>query len=93
MRYLILVVLFAFLTGIDRGHYYYTGTLQYIDSDKIIVDEKEYNLNKRVEVLKRYKSGRAFYEGKIKLRNINAGDKVTLKLIAKDVIQIVREDY
>lgn len=93
MRYFILIILFTFLTGIDRGHHYYTGEVNYIDSEKIIVDNKEYSFTKGMRVLKRYRSGRAFYEDKIKLNNIKQGDKVTLKAIASDVIEIVREDY
>lgn len=93
MRYILIVLSLVFLLGIDRGHQYYTGEVHYIDSDKVIVDNKEYSLTKGMKVLKRYKSGRAFYEDKIKLKSIKSGDKVTLKLVAKDVIEMVREDY
>ena len=93
MRYILVVLSIVFLLGIDRGHHYYTGEVNYIDSEKVIVDNKEYNFTKGMRVLKRYKSGRAFYEDKIKLKNIRQGDKITLKAIASDVIEIVREDY
>lgn len=93
MRYILVILSIVFLLGIDRGHHYYTGEVNYIDSEKVIVDNKEYSFTKGMRVLKRYKSGRAFYEDEIKLKSIKSGDKVTLKLVARDVIEMVREDY
>jgi len=88
----IIVVIFIFVLGIDRGHRYLYGVVEYIDSSKIILNGNEYYFTKKLKVLRRYKIGRAFHETKHSLRSIKTGDKVTLKLIANDVLEIVEED-
>ncbi|UOD34522.1 hypothetical protein DSN97_10255 [Deferribacteraceae bacterium V6Fe1] len=91
-KYFIILIAFVFILGIDRGHRYLTGIVESIDSTKIVLNEKEYYFTKNTRVLRRYKIGRAFHETKHSLRSIRAGDKVTLKLIANDILEIVEED-
>lgn len=90
-KYFILFLIITFTLGIDRGHRYLNGVVEYIDASKVILNEREYYFTQKTKVLRRYKIGRAFYEKKHSLRSIRVGDKVTLKLVANDVLEIVEE--
>jgi len=50
-KYFITVVIFIFALGIDRGHRYLYGAVEYIDSSKIILNGNEYYFTKNLKLL------------------------------------------
>ncbi|HCW93504.1 MAG TPA: hypothetical protein DHM44_07460 [Flexistipes sinusarabici] len=83
----------TFIFAYDSGHRYVEGYVSSISSNKIKLDDNSYRLKEDTVYRLRYDEGNAIKEKKIEKNDVDIHDKVILKVIGNNVLELVVEEY
>lgn len=89
----ICIALMLTLSAAAGGHRYISGYLETIGDTFVTVSGEQLNITDETSFLREYKDDGSYYREEIRQRRLRSGDKVRIKALGRDVVEIIEEDY